>query len=81
MHRQNIVQPSKKKEVKDNNSLQHWAGCMMVDVCLVSLANRPGCSQNGAKCKLNDRWQWAGCIMVDMCMKFHLPIGLGIQGS
>ena len=24
------------KEVKINNSLQHWAGCMMVDVCMIS---------------------------------------------
>ena len=23
-----------KKEVKVNNSLQHWAGCIMVDVCM-----------------------------------------------
>ena len=30
-HRPNIVQPSV-KNVKVNNSLQHWAGCIIVDV-------------------------------------------------
>ena len=33
MHRLYIVHPSMKK-VQVNNSLQHWAGCIMIDVCL-----------------------------------------------